>query len=78
MSAVAGATLGGWRCRFRLAGGAGGDRLVEASTPFSAGPAVFLQAAARVWRVAAAALVVAAAALGAAAAGAAAAVALRL
>ncbi len=69
---MAGGTLCGWRCRFCLAGGAGGDRLVEASTPFSAGPAVFLQAAASVQRPAAAALVVAAAALGAAAAGAAA------
>ncbi len=73
---MTGGALGGWRCRFRLAGVVGGDRLVEASTPFSAGPAAFLQAAARVQRGAAAAVVVAAAALGAAAAGAAAAVAL--
>ncbi len=67
---MAGGMLGGWHCRFRLAGGAGGDRLIEASMPSFAGPAVFLQAAARVRRAAAAAVVVAAAALGAAAAGA--------
>jgi hypothetical protein len=47
-------SLGGWRCGFRLAGGVGGDRLVEASTPSFAGPAAFLQAAVRLRRAAAA------------------------
>ncbi len=66
-------SLGGWRCRLRFAGGAGGDGLVIVSAPMPAAPAAFFLAAAHVPRAAATAAlaVVAADAFGAAAAGAA-------
>ncbi len=81
MSVITGGSLGGWRCRLRLAFGAG---LVVASTLPPAAPAVSCSDAARVWHAAVSAFVIAAAApafviaaaiLGATAAGVAAAVA---